>query len=90
MSNLEKDSRDCRLEGSDVQHSIKCPLLWKNDYISEIGRASYFVISDPELLLRKRASLITLHTGNNMIAYNYLLLRYDRHLFELHECANTL
>ena len=83
MSNLENDSRDCRLEGSDVQHSIKCPLLWKNDYISEIGRASYFVISDPELLLRKRASLITemkcylfglacnaLYTGNNMIACN--------------------
>ena len=27
--------------------------------LSEIGRASDFVVSDPELLLRKRASLMT-------------------------------
>ena len=27
LSNLESNSHDCRLEGSDVQDSIKCPLL---------------------------------------------------------------
>ena len=45
--------------------------LWTNCHISEIGQASYFVVSDPELLLQKHVALIT-----EMKCYFFGLPRY--------------